>query len=237
MVFDFYATLSDPSAEPERQAASLPVAEALGVEPAAFWAAAVASYDARARGTLGDTRATLAELARRCGGRPDSRAVGRALRRHHEAYADIARPHPAALDLLAGLRRMGWRVGVLTDCSTELAELWPDLPWAGLVEAVTFSAVLGRRKPDPTGYRQVAADLNTREEACWFVGDGGNHEHTGAAAVGMRPVLVANTAYGVADLRMNADPGRPADVVDDLTEIRALLGTPTPRSRDLRTKA
>ncbi|MCW2812457.1 MAG: hypothetical protein JWP61_2915 [Friedmanniella sp.] len=228
VLFDFYATLSDPSAEPERRAASEPVAAALGVEPAAFWAAAVASYDERARGTLGDTRASLRELARRCGAVPNGIAVERALTLHYRAYASIARPHPAALGLLADLRRTGWRVGVLTDCSTELAELWPELPWSGLVEAVTFSAVLGTRKPDPLGYRQVASRLGVRPEACWFVGDGGNREHAGATAVGMRPVLVTNAAYGVADLRMNADPDRPADVVDDLAEVRTLLGAPTP---------
>jgi putative hydrolase of the HAD superfamily len=47
------------------------------------------------------------------------------------------------------------------------------------------------RKPDPRLFRAAAARLPADPERCLYVGDGGGRELTGAAAVGMRAVLLA----------------------------------------------
>jgi putative hydrolase of the HAD superfamily len=63
---------------------------------------------------------------------------------------------------------------------------------------------------------------------CWFVGDGGSREHQGARSAGMRPVLVTNAGYpGATAFRDDPDPFLPDFVVDDLTEVPALVGAPS----------
>lgn len=223
VVFDFYGTLTDPSRENRRRAVIDSTAAALGVDAMSYWAATSDSFDRRCRGELGDTRATLRELARCCGRAVDEPTLDRAVAIHLRSYRELTAPHPRAVAVLGGLRRAGCRIGVLTDCSSELPEIWPETLWPSHVDAVTFSAVVGHRKPDPAGYLDVVGRLGVHPSDCWFVGDGGSSEHLGANSVGMRPVLVTNAAYGVAHLRVDPDAYLPTDVIEDLGELPDLL--------------
>lgn len=223
VVFDFYGTLTDPARESVRRAVIETTAVALGVDATSYWTATSESFDRRCRGELGDTRATLRELARRCGREVDESTLDRAVDIHLRSYRDLAAPHPRAVTVLDWLRDAGCRVGVLTDCSTELPEIWAQTLWPCHLDAVSFSAVTGQRKPHPAGYLDVSGQLGVDPLDCWFVGDGGSSEHFGAKSVGMRPVLVTNAAYGVAHLRTDPDAYRPADVIDDLGDLPGLI--------------
>lgn len=95
-----------------------------------------------------------------------------------------------ALDTMAALRARGMRVGVLSDCTVELAETWEGLPLAPLVDAVVLSCQVGRRKPDPELFRLVAGRLGAAADECLYVGDGGSNELSGARAQGMTAVML-----------------------------------------------
>jgi len=69
------------------------------------------------------------------------------------------------------LRVDGYLLGVLTDCTAEVPELWPSLPYAALVDAVTFSCDVGHRKPHPVGYCDIVRKLGVGAENCLYVGD------------------------------------------------------------------
>lgn len=135
--------------------------------------------------------------------------------------------------MLRTLRRRGFRIALLSDCSSELCEAWTTTPYAPLIDATVFSWEVGYRKPDPRGYRAAAPAVALSPAEFWFVGDGGSRELVGATAVGMRPVLVANTAYPE-HAPYRDDPGAfiPADVVHDVVDVRDCLGWPsTPAAR------
>jgi putative hydrolase of the HAD superfamily len=93
----------------------------------------------------------------------------------------------------------------------------------------------GYRKPDARLYATAARRLGVSATECWFVGDGGSREHQGALAAGMRPVLVTNARFPAAAAhRDDLDTFRPDDVVDDLTELPALIAPPRRAGRDVR---
>jgi putative hydrolase of the HAD superfamily len=227
VVFDFFGTLTDPGVEVGRKAAYASTGAALGLDPAAFWAAMTESFTERTTGVLGDTRSTLRLIARRCGVEVDAATCEAALRQHLAAYPAVLRPHPAAVDVLTELGGRGFRIGLLSDCSSELVESWESTPFAALVESAVFSFDIGVRKPAPVGYRTVARSLGVDPAACWFVGDGGSKEHTGAHEAGMRSVLVTNAHYAVERLRADADTFVPPDVIADLADLPALVGSPS----------
>lgn len=220
VVFDLFVTLTDFDAERARPGQVLELGAALGVEPAGFSALMRSTFTERATGALGDIRSTLATLAARLGHEPIpaqlDAAVG--LRMAHDRRLLMA----GVLDVLAGLHARGHRIGVLTDCTADTAELWPSLPYAPLVDAVVFSCETGLRKPDPRGYLEVARKLGVDPEECVHVGDGGSRELSGAAAVGMTPVLV-ETPFG-ADVRYDAELDWAGRTIPDLHELDALLG-------------
>lgn len=226
VVFDFFGTLTDPGAEDGRRLAYEATGLALGLDPKLFWDAMRASFAERTTGALGDTRSTLRVIAQRCGVDVDAATCEQARRLHLAAYPRVLRPHPHALDVLRELASRGFKIGLLTDCSSELVELWESTPFAPLIDSATFSFEIGVRKPGRAGYAACAARLGVRHSDCWFVGDGSSSEHTGAKAAGMHPVLVANSRYDVGGLREDADTFIPPDVIDDLSDLPPLVGTP-----------
>ncbi|MEV6843452.1 HAD family hydrolase [Actinoplanes sp. NPDC051411] len=122
------------------------------------------------------------------------------------------------------MRADGFRIGLVSDCSSELCEAWPTTPYAPRIDVPVFSWREQCRKPDQRLYAAVAERLRVPAAECWYVGDGGSREHDGARRAGMRPVLVTNAAYPEAGpLRTDPDAYRPDAVIDDLAELPALL--------------
>lgn len=233
VVFDFFGTLTDPGNEHRRRAVYDATADVLGIAPDQFWAAVTGSFTERATGVLGGTPSTLRELAARCGTTPSALVLDEAVTTHRAGATVLHEPRPGALDVLTTLRAHGLRIGVLSDCSSELCEAWDELPYAGLVDAAVLSWRVGYRKPDPRGYRAAADALRVAPEECWFVGDGGSRELHGASVAGMTPVLVANTAYpDHAPFRDDPDAFVPDHVVDDLNAVPGLVGGPNQTAAD-----
>lgn len=98
-------------------------------------------------------------------------------------------PRPGALEMLAALRGQGYRVGLISDCSWEVLQLWPDTPFAPLFDSAVFSCDVGAVKPDPSIYLHACRLLRVEPSACLYFGDGNSHELTGAQQVGMTPVM------------------------------------------------
>ncbi|MEU4687419.1 HAD family hydrolase [Actinoplanes sp. NPDC023714] len=224
VVFDFFGTLTDPAAEQERRPAFAATAGVLGIDPDVFYTAMAGSFPQRIVGAYGDTAATLLAVAKACGASPTPATLEAAVRTHHAGAERVRRPREGALDTVGTLRRLGYRTGLLSDCSSELCEAWATTPYAPLIDVPVFSWRERRRKPDPALYATVAARLGVPANECWYVGDGGSREHDGARRAGMRPVLVTNVAYpGVAAFRTDPDGFIPPHKVDELSELPALL--------------
>ena len=170
-------------------------------------------------------RSTLLTIARRCGGEPSLEQLTQAVDVQRAGAEAVRRARPGALQMLRTLRGEGYGLALLSDCSSELVEAWSHTPFASYLDATVFSFHEGRRKPDPRLYATAASRLGVAPHECWYVGDGGSRELQGALAAGMRPVLVANTRVpGAAAHRDDPDPWRPDHVIDDVTELTALVG-------------
>jgi putative hydrolase of the HAD superfamily len=224
IVFDFFGTLTDPSAEAERRTAFAATAHSLGLPPDQFWAVMGESFPERITGVHGGTRETLRAMARRCGADPSGRQLDAAVAVQRSGAERVRRPRPGVLDALDELRAEGFRLAVLSDCSSELCEGWSGTAFAPRIDATVFSWQEGYRKPDARLYATAAARLGVPASQCWFVGDGGSREHQGARAAGMRPVLVTNAGYpGATAFRDDPDEFVPELVVDDIAEVPALV--------------
>jgi len=99
-------------------------------------------------------------------------------------------PRAGLLETLSELRARGVRVGLISNCTQEVADVWPETSFARLFDAAVFSATAGLAKPEPAIYRLAATRLGVEPSECLFVGDGANNELRGARDVGMTPVLI-----------------------------------------------
>ena len=91
---------------------------------------------------------------------------------------------------LCELRRRDYVLGLVSNCTEDVAIVWPETELAPLFDAAVFSAVVGFMKPDRRIYELVCSELGVEPCECLFVGDGANRELVGAQRAGMTPVLI-----------------------------------------------
>lgn len=190
VIFDLFGTLIPNLALDEHQAVLAEMAGVLGAPAADFIRGWLGSGSLRITGAFGDPTENAAHVCRALGVQATQPALHEAarIRTAYTRRSLVARP--GAVETLAAVRATGCRVGVLTDCSSEVPRLWPETPFAALVDAVAFSCQERARKPEPRLYLTLCARLGVQPGACVYVGDGGGHELSGAAALGMRAVLL-----------------------------------------------
>ena len=99
-------------------------------------------------------------------------------------------PRSDAVSTLTELRERGFKLGMISNASSELSALWAGSAFEPLFDAVLFSADERMMKPDRRLYQRMTALLDVAAEECLFVGDGAYGELQGAAAAGMSPVLI-----------------------------------------------
>ena len=180
VIFDLWDTLVLYDVEHSR-ATERRIAERLGVDPDQFHRVWRESRSERDGGSLADSFRTV-------GATDELLPELHDLRRN--AFREVAVPQEGVLETLRKLRERGFRLGMISVCSEEVAELWEETPFAGLFDSTVFSCSVGLRKPDPAIYRLALDELGVEANEALFVGDGANDELAGAERVGIRAVLI-----------------------------------------------
>jgi putative hydrolase of the HAD superfamily len=130
-------------------------------------------------------------------------------------------PKNGAVDILKSLRGLGYKIGLITNCSTEVPRLWKKTEFANLFNAAIFSASVGLKKPDAQIYNLVCEQLGIEPTECLFLGDGDSNELEGASKLGMDAVMIRDPS--------EIDPYRLFEVdwkgmkIENFTEILNLL--------------
>ena len=99
-------------------------------------------------------------------------------------------PRAGLLETLAALRARGIKVGLVSNCTEDVALVWRETSFAHYFDVAIFSATAGCAKPEPEIYRLATAGLGVDPSECLFVGDGANDELRGAERAGLTPVLI-----------------------------------------------
>jgi putative hydrolase of the HAD superfamily len=224
VVFDFYGTLTPVSPDEAWASNAAALAATFGVSPGALVTVLDESFPERITGSLGTVRQTMRALADRLHVVLTDEQLEEASRVRRERQESMFALRPEALAVIGRLREDGLRIGLLSDCTSELPDAWSRLPLSRVVDAAVFSCVEGARKPDPRLFRAVAGRLAADPARCLYIGDGGGRELTGASAVGMRAVLLAGpdwqrtrTGRRVTDSRQETDWAGPR--IASLTEL------------------
>jgi HAD superfamily hydrolase (TIGR01662 family) len=126
----------------------------------------------------------------------DGDLLDEVLRIEQEAWWQGAYLDPAATPLLDLLRANGVRVGVCSNAPYRVRSLHAQLAFLGLdthLDAVTFSAEVGWRKPSPRIFAAALRALGTEVSTTVMVGDSEVQDIAGAHAAGMRAVLLRTT--------------------------------------------
>jgi putative hydrolase of the HAD superfamily len=128
--------------------------------------------------------------------------------RHLDAWTPHIRHQPHAVPALTALRAMGLRTGMLsnTHWPRDFHEHFLERDGlAPLLDARLYTSHMEFQKPHPSAFLAALDALDVRDpRRAVFVGDRPWDDISGAAAVGMRSVLISNTWAEPADVEPDA---------------------------------
>ena len=190
IIFDLFGTLVDNFSFQRHEQVVTRMASLLGFHRANFahWYGE-GTGEGRLGGQFPTVEANLAHICSQLAVEPHPDRVAAAADVTINFTRELLTPRDGAVEMLAELKRLGYRLGLISDCSPAVPRLWPDTPFAPLIDAPIFSCLACLRKPDPRIYALACARLGTRAEHCVYVGDGSSDELRGATEAGMRAVL------------------------------------------------
>jgi putative hydrolase of the HAD superfamily len=219
VIFDLFGTLTGGESARDHHLEAM--AKALGAPPDDFRRVMRESFDRRAKGHLGGLRQTLGIVCDELGLTPSSKTLEQAVQIRMNGELQMLQPRQGAVEILHELRDRGLRIGLLSDCTPEILDIWPGLAYADLFDSAIRSCEVGWRKPDPRMYEAVLRGLGLEAADCLYVGDGGSSELRGAEAVGLRPVLlrVAGEEY----FRYDQEASWSGQTIEHLGQVLTLL--------------
>lgn len=144
----------------------------------------------RSTGALPTVEAAIEYVCHALGVTVDDERVKEAARIRIDLTRRMLVPRPDTLETLQRLQTAGYKVGLISDCTVEVPELWPATPMAPLIDVTIFSCSVGIKKPDPRIYLLACEQLGVAPQKCLYMGDGASRELTGARNVGMHPVMI-----------------------------------------------
>lgn len=222
VVFDLFNTLTAPVDDVEFRASVRAMGSAAGVNPDGFTKGWFDLWRERFDGTFGTTDEDVRGVCAAMGARVNAAAVERAVEIRVEFSRRSLKPRADAVAALAEVRALGFTTGLISDCSADLPDLWPTTPYAALIDEPVFSCVEGLIKPDPGIFRRACERLGAAPQNCTYVGDGSNHELTGASRIGMRAVLIRTPEKSAAVYHSERSSWR-GEAIDTLSDVPALL--------------
>jgi putative hydrolase of the HAD superfamily len=228
VLFDLFGTIVLPFASERFHRSLAEMADAVKADRAEFrrmWIEETVRD--RSTGCFPTIEANVLHICRALGIEPRSEELADAAKIREAFTREILIPRPDAVSTMRALRSAGLRLALVSDCSSEVPRLWPGTPFAALIDAPVFSCSTGTKKPDPRIYRMAVDTLGVSADRCIYVGDGFSNELTGAATLGMHPLLIAppgEVAAASADYEgMSWTGGR----IETLGDIVKLLGIKT----------
>lgn len=193
VIFDLFGTLVDNVTDAVYHTCLRETAELLGIPCAAFIACWIEEPFRHQRrvGGLPSTAAQIEYICRRFDITPTAEMVEDAVRLQRERFGlGSLSPRPGTVAILRALAARGYALGLLSDCSWEVPDVWEQTVFSGLFQATVFSCAAGARKPDPRLYEMISDELDVSPTRCLYVGDGSGRELTGARQAGMTAILL-----------------------------------------------
>ncbi|ASW55292.1 HAD family hydrolase [Plantactinospora sp. KBS50] len=184
VIFDLWRTLV-PLTKDHKAAAMTATAAALGEETPEFRADWAHTRSERETTALPDYLAGLrAARGASWSAEQIERAMAARFAAHYRAFAGL---RPGTRETLLALRDRGVRLGLLSNCSSDVREMLLRAELVPLFDTVTLSAEVGLMKPDTRIFRHAMEALGVTEG--YYVGDGDDGELAGARHAGLIDVL------------------------------------------------
>ncbi len=221
IIFDLYGTLVGNFSRQVYDEVQVQMAKVLSVSYPKFWQTAVTLKD-RSLGEFTFAE-NIEEICHRLNVKADKTQIEKTFALHHEFTRDSLIPEPEVLEGLDRLKRSGLLLGLITNCNSSVPMLFPQSPLAKYINIPVFSCDEHLKKPTRRIYEIACERLNVKPHECIYVGDGSNEELTGAAEVGMYPILKRTDLADVYDPHRSDVENWQGPTIDEISELSHIV--------------
>lgn len=190
VIFDLFGTLVDMFPLAEYHSTLSEMASILAVSSEDFTRLWLETVNERFTGAFPTLESNIEHICQVIGMPLEDSHITEAVRILCQFTRRMFKPRPDTIETLIQFKELGCKTGLVSDCSSEVPDLWPNTPFISLVDAPIFSCAVGFTKPDPRIYRLVCKRLAVTPQDCLYIGDGGSNELTGASQMGMHTLLI-----------------------------------------------
>ncbi len=219
IIFDLYGTLVDNFSSQAYDKIQEQMAKVLNIPYPKFRQVMLETINDKSSDGYHAVEENILEICRRLSIKADTIQIERAAVPHYAFSRSTLVIKSKVLEALDTLKSDGLLLGLITNCRPPIPSAFLESPLAQYIDASIFSCEERIKKPDPRIYQIVCERLKVQPQECLYVGDGSGEELTGAAAVGMLPILKR------ADLTDVYDPHRPevenwqGIAIDEIAEL------------------
>ena len=189
VIFDLFGTLVNGFTRQEYDQVNARMAATVRVPYAEFWELMGETYRDFCLGRYSAYEDLISDVCSRTGVHANKAQITQAAAFHYEFIAAAIVPEPEVLETLDRLKERELRLGLISDCGPSVPMLFSQSPLASFIDVPVFSCEQRIKKPSREIYQRTSQCLQTEPHECIYVGDGSSQELTGAADVGMRPIL------------------------------------------------
>ena len=221
IIFDLYGTLVGNFSRQVYDQVQVQMAKVLSVSYPKFWQTAVTLKD-RSLGEFTFAE-NIEEICRRLNVKVDKTQIEKTFVLHHEFTRNSLIPEPEVLEGLDRLKRSGLLLELITNCNSSVPMLFPQSPLAKYINIPVFSCDEHLKKPTRRIYEIACERLNVKPHECIYVDDGSNEELTGAAEVGMYPILKRTDLADVYDPHRSDVENWQGPTIDETSELSHIV--------------
>ena len=190
VIFDLFGTIVDNLSFDEYCSVLTDMAHILEAPADDFTQIWIDTFDQRMVGDLQCPDGNIEFACKKLDVAASSARIKQASKIRFEYAVSGLKPRQGAIETIARIRLDGYKTGLISNCSTEVPTLWANTGFSPLFHATVFSCSERMAKPDPRIYELALDRLAVEASGCLYIGDGASDELSGAAEMGMHPVLI-----------------------------------------------
>ena len=219
LVFDLYGTLVDNFSSRAYDRVQAQMAKSLHIPYPEFRQVMLETINDKSSSGYHAVEENVLEICRRLSIKVEMTQIERAVTPHYEFSESTLVVEPKVLKALGALKCDNLLLGLITNCRPPIPSTFLQSPLAQYIDVPVFSCEERIKKPARRIYEITCERLQIRPQECLYVGDGSGEELTGAAAVGMLPILKRADLTDVYDSHRSEVENWQGIAIDEIAEL------------------
>ncbi len=189
IIFDLYGTLVENFSSQAYDQVQKQMAKTLDIPYLKFRQVMLETINDKSSGGYYAVEDNIREICRRLSVKVNTTQIEQIVTLHYEFSKSTLVIESKVLEALDTLKSDGLLLGLITNCRPPIPSAFSQSSLAQYIDVPVFSCEERIRKPSRRIYQVACERLKVQPQECLYVGDGSGEELTGAAAVGMLPIL------------------------------------------------